>query len=297
MNYAKKHNFFEKLTELMGKCYLEDAQDPFLLIANTIYENRGINYLSKIKELEERISTYEKYLEIPDSIDKNKENISIDMKAAYESFGNSMREAEEPKNFIDIKSDSTIIKQDSINAPITVGTSADSSNDEPDTFNQLFICEDLPNVISNKTSEPSTFLLNDSSKIISNEILDLPFIIYKDAVIPAIVSQDEVEALIDETISTISVKTQETNEVVTANACTYTCKFNITTVAAEIQNAKMNAETLEIENALKALHSSHSSDYDYNINMNEPVVSKNKSDKVLSSICDDNFEPDYEDSE
>ncbi|CAO1385620.1 unnamed protein product [Diamesa serratosioi] len=254
MDYARKHKFFERLSELMSKCYLEDAQDPFLLIAETIFESRGINHLLKIKTLEEKIQLYESNMK---NHDNSKAVDHKNMKAAYESFGKSMCESEVSVENRTIVPQNNVKKETLLkvtNSIIPTQTS-NSNSDDPDVSNALYVCEDVT---------------LHSPTIISNEILNLPIIINNETlVISDIVSQDVVGALIEEKIETISDKSQEVNEVASGNVCTDMNElFN-----APTKKSILDAETLEIQNALEALHN-HSADYDY-----------------------DTFEPDYEDSE
>ena len=302
MKYAIHHNFNGKITDLMSKCFLQNAQDPFRLIADTIYEDKGINYLSKIetleknivtleekiKTLEEKIETYETCNALGIVVTEDGEQ---DMKGAYETFGKSMFDSED-SSVSETGSDNVMIDKKPIKESTTDIAEAmieddtfDSVNDESNSFKPLLICEKSMDQ-SNITLE-ETF--SSSSLIISDELLDLPVIVYDEhPVHPPVVCHDELEALID----SISERTINTNQATNAIMCT------------DINNMELDSETLEIEHALEAIHSSVTSDYNYDITMNvepnavlEKVCDINSTKTSDQSLDDADFEPDYEDSD
>lgn len=317
LKYAIHHNFVDKLTELMSKCFLENAQDPFRLMADTIYEGRGINYPLKIETLEQNIMTLEENIKTLEkkitTLEKCKglrrvkaeDSEQDSMKSAYESFGKSMFNLEDTRSFTGTGSDSVMIEQAPINesntnvielhvseAMILDQTLANNVNDESD--NPLFISEESLDSTT-KLLDQSNVSLEETlhtspSLIISDEKLDLPIIVH-DApeVTQAVISNDELEALID----SISDKSNRTNDADKTKMC------------SDINNLLLDTETIEIENALKAMHSSVSVDYDYDTTMIEPTVtvSQKISDKTStvtsdqSLADDDDFEPDYEGSD
>lgn len=298
----------------MSKCFLENAQDPLRLMADTIYEGRGINYPlqietlkqnimtleENIKTLEKKITTLEKCKGPRKVKDENREQDS--MKSAYESFGKSMFDLEDTRSFHAIGSDSVMTEQAPIiesnanvkelQVPEAMIQDQNFDSNGSDSINQLFICEESLDSTTkyNQSIDPLSGTLNSStSLIISDELLDLPMIVCDGPqVAQAVVSQDELEALID----SITDKTNKTNDVDKTNLCT------------DINNLLLDTETIEIENALEAMHSCVSADYGYDATMNEPTVtvSQAKSDKSNTltsdqSLADDDFEPNYEDSE
>lgn len=305
MRYANKHNFYQTFTELMSKCFLENAQDPFLLIADTIYQNKGIDHSLKIKKLEEKITTYENYMKSLDLaiIDDSDEN---NLKDAYESFGKSMVESDDAHSIIEIGPDIIMIEENVINVPTTKEPAvrepvSDSCNEEQTPVIQSIICEESLDSLDTRFTSGKPL---NQSHVVIDETLESPSIITNIPIIdlvppqvsPSIVSQDEVEALIDDRIATISDHNQEPNEVVKDNVYNDTM-FSLSNT---MFNSQFDAETLEIENALKALCSE---DTEFEPRMEEPTnvvindTPKKSPIEQLSLTSDDNFEPDYEDSE
>lgn len=298
MRYAIKHNFYETFTDLMSKCFLENAQDPFLLIADTIYQNKGINHLLKIKTLEEKITTYENYLKSLDLaiIDDSGEN---NMKDAYESFGKSMFEADDPQSIIEIGPDTIMIEDNVIYVPTAKEPAVseqvlDNCSEEPKPVVQFIICEELLDSLDTRfTSEKP---LNQSHVVI-DETLESPSIINNipkidldvPQVLPSISSQNYFESLIDERIATISDHNQETNKVPNINVC----NDSMFSLSKTMFNSHFDAETLEIENALRALCSE---DSDFGEPKNAVINGTPKKSPIaqLSLDNDDNFEPDYD---
>ncbi|CAO1378160.1 unnamed protein product [Diamesa tonsa] len=299
MKYAVHHNFFGRLTDLMSKCFLQNAQDPFRVIADTIYEEKGINYASKvetlkkdivtmeekIKTLEERIQGYETCNALGIAITDDDEEDGI--KSAYETFGKSMYDSEDSKSVSETGTDTVMIEKVpviEINANVAEPMIQDQ-NSTDDSGHPLYIYEN--SLDSTKASEKSlnksnvsfeNTLGSSSSIIISDELLELPIISYDEPQInPDLVCHNEIEALID--------------------------SISETTVNAN--NLLEDSETLEIEHALEAIHSSSNSNFnldtimkDETIAVPEKIIKKSPSMALDRSLASDDydFEPDYEDS-